>query len=75
MARPRVLIADDHKIVVEELKKMLEPDFDIACTVEDGRELVTSAEARIPIDALAGLFGCDLRLVARMLGYPQIRMS
>jgi DNA-binding NarL/FixJ family response regulator len=48
MARPRVLIADDHKIVVEGLKKMLEPDFDIACTVEDGRELVTAVEKHQP---------------------------
>ena len=48
MSRPRVLIADDHKIVVEGLKKMLLPDFDIAGAVEDGRELVTSAEKLRP---------------------------
>jgi DNA-binding NarL/FixJ family response regulator len=48
MARPRVLIADDHKIVVEGLKKMLQPDFDIAGTVEDGRELITAVEKHHP---------------------------
>jgi DNA-binding NarL/FixJ family response regulator len=48
MARPRVLIADDHNIVVEGLKKMLRPDFDIAGTVADGRELVTVAEKLRP---------------------------
>ena len=48
MGRPRVLIADDHKIVVEGLKKMLDPDFEIAGTVEDGRELVTAAEKLRP---------------------------
>jgi DNA-binding NarL/FixJ family response regulator len=48
MSRPRVLIADDHKIVVEGLKRMLEFDFDIAGTVEDGRELVTAAEKLHP---------------------------
>jgi len=48
MARPRVLIADDHKIVVEGLKKMLQADFDIAGTVEDGRELVTFVEKHHP---------------------------
>ena len=48
MARPSVLIADDHKIVVEGLKKMLHVDFDIAGTVEDGRELVTAAEQLRP---------------------------
>src|SRR5512139_4071895 len=48
MTRPRVLIADDHKIVIEGLKRILEPDFDIAGTVEDGRELVTAAERLHP---------------------------
>jgi DNA-binding NarL/FixJ family response regulator len=48
MARPRVLIADDHKIVVEGLEKMLRPDFDIAGTVEDGRQLVTAVEKLRP---------------------------
>lgn len=44
MSRPRVLIADDHKIVVEGLKKLLGPEFEIAGAVEDGRELVKAAE-------------------------------
>jgi DNA-binding NarL/FixJ family response regulator len=48
MARARVLIADDHRIVVEGLKKVLHPDFDIAGAVEDGRELVTAAEKLRP---------------------------
>lgn len=48
MMKPRVLIADDHKIVVEGLKKMLDPDFDIAGTVEDGRQLVMAAEILRP---------------------------
>jgi len=48
MTRPRILIADDHKIVVEGLKRVLEPDFDIAGIVEDGRELVAAAERLRP---------------------------
>jgi DNA-binding NarL/FixJ family response regulator len=44
MVRPRILIADDHKIVVEGLKNMLHAVFDIAGAVEDGRELVAAAE-------------------------------
>jgi len=48
MTRPRVLIADDHKIVVEGLRRVLEPDFDIVGIVEDGRELVTAAERLRP---------------------------
>jgi DNA-binding NarL/FixJ family response regulator len=48
MARPRVLIADDHKIVLEGLTKMLHADFDVAGTVEDGRELVAASEKLRP---------------------------
>ena len=48
MSRPRVLIADDHKIVVEGLKKLLGPEFEIAGAVEDGRELVKAAEELRP---------------------------
>ena len=48
MAGPRILIADDHKIVVEGLKKLLQPDFDIVGTVEDGRELVIFVEKLQP---------------------------
>lgn len=48
MSMPRVLIADDHKIVVEGLKKLLSPEFEIAGAVEDGRELVKAAEKLRP---------------------------
>ena len=48
MSIPRVLIADDHKIVVEGLKKLLSPEFEIAGAVEDGRELVKAAEELRP---------------------------
>jgi|SRR5208283_3638720 len=48
MTRPRVLIADDHKIVIEGLKRLLESDFDIAGTVANGRELVTAVERLRP---------------------------
>jgi len=44
MKRPRVLLADDHKIVVEGLRSLLEPEFEIAGTVEDGRALVAAAK-------------------------------
>jgi DNA-binding NarL/FixJ family response regulator len=43
MRQFRVLLADDHKIVLEGLKKLLEPHFGIAGAVEDGRALVATA--------------------------------
>ena len=42
--RIRVLLADDHKIVLDGLKSMLEPGFELAGTVEDGRALVSAAQ-------------------------------
>jgi DNA-binding NarL/FixJ family response regulator len=43
MTKPRLLIADDHQIFVEGLKRLLSADFDIAGAVQDGRELVAAA--------------------------------
>ena len=48
MKRPRVLLADDHKIVAEGLKSLLEAAFDLVGIVEDGRALVTAAEKLSP---------------------------
>lgn len=41
--RTRVLIADDHKLVAELCKKLLEPEYDVVGIVTNGRELLDSA--------------------------------
>ena len=43
MGKPRVLLADDHTLVVEALTKLLEPQFEIVGTVADGRALLEKA--------------------------------
>lgn len=43
MARPRVLLADDHKLLLEAFQKLLEPEFEIVGTVTDGRSLLATA--------------------------------
>jgi DNA-binding NarL/FixJ family response regulator len=48
MNRPRVLLADDHYVVAEGLRKLLEPHFDVLEIVSDGRELVAAAERLAP---------------------------
>ena len=48
MRKIRVLLADDHKIVLEGLKSLLEPEFDLVGIVEDGRALVKEAERLHP---------------------------
>jgi DNA-binding NarL/FixJ family response regulator len=46
--RPRVLLADDHRIVVEGLKRLLADDFDLVGVVEDGRALIAAAKKLQP---------------------------
>lgn len=46
--RPRVLLADDHRIVADGLKAVLAPEFDLVGVVEDGRALVEAAETHRP---------------------------
>ena len=41
--RPRVLLADDHRLVAEALKSLLAAEFDLVGVVEDGRALVDAA--------------------------------
>jgi DNA-binding NarL/FixJ family response regulator len=41
--RTRILIADDHNLVAELCRKLLEPDFDVVGVVSDGRALVRAA--------------------------------
>ena len=48
MKRPRILLADDHRIVVEGLRGLLEPEFEIVGIVEDGRALLEAAEKLRP---------------------------
>ena len=38
--RPRILIADDHNLVAELCKRLLETEFDVVGMVSDGRALV-----------------------------------
>ena len=49
--RPTVLLADDHAETARQLRKLLEPQFDVVGLVEDGRALVSSA-ARLSPDAI-----------------------
>ena len=41
--RPRILIADDHTLIAELCKRLLETEFEVVGTVADGRALVRAA--------------------------------
>jgi DNA-binding NarL/FixJ family response regulator len=77
MKRLRVLLADDHKIVLEGLRNLLEPEFEIVGAVEDGRALVAEAKRLDPDIVVAdismpGLNGID---AARQIRKMDARMK
>jgi DNA-binding NarL/FixJ family response regulator len=41
VTRPRILLADDHVLVLEAFRALLEPEFEVVGTVTDGRALLT----------------------------------
>ena len=43
LKRPRVLLADDHAPMIERTKALLETDFEIVGTVDNGKDLVSEA--------------------------------
>ncbi len=47
MTRPRVLLADDHVLLLEAFKTLLEPRYDVVGAVTDGRQVLSAvAELR-----------------------------
>ena len=43
MTKARILLADDHTLVAEAFKRLLEPEFEVVGTVGDGRALLRAA--------------------------------
>ena len=48
MKRPSVLLSEDHTIVMEGLRRILEPHLNVVGSVEDGRALVAAAKELRP---------------------------
>ena len=48
MTKPRILLADDHKIVTEGLRGLLSQDFHLVGLAADGRELLAKAKELSP---------------------------
>jgi DNA-binding NarL/FixJ family response regulator len=48
MSLPRVLLADDHTLVLEGFRRLLEEHCDLVGTAEDGRTLIEAAERLQP---------------------------
>jgi DNA-binding NarL/FixJ family response regulator len=48
MTKIKVLVADDHRILAEGLRSLLEPTFELVAIVENGRELIAAAKELKP---------------------------
>lgn len=48
MTRPRILMADDHSLVLAGLRRLVEEEGEVVGTVEDGRALVEEAQRLRP---------------------------
>ncbi len=48
MTRPRLMMADDHTLLLEGFRLMLEPEFELVGSVEDGRSLLREAQRLRP---------------------------
>src|SRR6476659_3194611 len=48
MAKPRVILADDHTLILEAFEKLLAPECDIVACVTDGRALVEAVKVHRP---------------------------
>jgi DNA-binding NarL/FixJ family response regulator len=63
---PRVLLADDHRVVSEGLKRVLADDFELVGAVEDGRALVSAAKQLQPDVIVADISMPHLNGIAAM---------
>jgi DNA-binding NarL/FixJ family response regulator len=48
LLHPRVLLADDHRVVAEGLKSLLSAEFELVGVVEDGRAMIEAVRALRP---------------------------
>jgi DNA-binding NarL/FixJ family response regulator len=46
--RPRLILADEHTLVIEALRKLLEPEFEVVHLAADGRAAVATASSSKP---------------------------
>jgi DNA-binding NarL/FixJ family response regulator len=48
MSRPRILLADDHVLLLDAFEKLLAPEYDIVGKLSNGRSLIAAAEKLQP---------------------------
>lgn len=72
MKRGRVVLADDHAIVLEGLKHILEEDFDVVASVTDGRALMEQVQRLKPDIAVTDI---SMPLLNGLDAFRQLKAS
>jgi len=53
--RHRIILADDHEIILDGLRRILEPEFEVVASARNGREMVAEIERLKPEAAVADI--------------------
>src|SRR5271157_2134164 len=69
MRKPRIILAEDHTLVLDALTSLLEPEFDVVGGVRDGHELVEAATALAPDVAIV-----DISMPQNRICGPRVRL-
>jgi len=67
MKRTRIIIADDHRLLADAVRNLLEPEYEVVATFSNGESLVEEAESLAPdlvildvcMPAMNGLTACS----------------
>ena len=75
MSRSRVLLADDHPVMLSKVRSWLEKDFEVVGAVEDGQALISAAAEMQPdvviLDiTMPGINGIEAARQLRQAGSP-----
>jgi DNA-binding NarL/FixJ family response regulator len=72
MSRPRILLGDDHGLIIEGLRSLLAKDFEVVGVASNGREVIAETE-RLKPDAV--LLDVSMPVLNGMEAARQIRKS
>ncbi len=72
MSRIRVLLADDHRIVAEGLRRLLEAEFELVGVVEDGRAMLVAVKELNPDVIISDITMPELNGVEALEGLKKV---
>ncbi|HRC42756.1 MAG TPA: response regulator transcription factor [Nitrospira sp.] len=75
MSKPRIRLADDHSLVLEGFRRILEGQCEVVGMVEDGRALLEAAERTCPDVAMLAISRPSLNGIDAALQHGKMQPS